>query len=419
MARTDKRDAEHGGAIILFALAIVVVFLVMGLTLDLGNAYTTRARLSKAVDAGALAGVRNAGSGEAAIEELSVKIAEANYQTSTGVDYQVEITTPSTDTTRVTLSASTEADVYFTKLFGQDAIEIDTVAEATRFPLDMSLVLDLSYSLQRNDAFDDMQEAASNFLSYFNDNVDQFGLVTYSTWGMEEMPIKKNFKSQGQSIINGLSAISDTNIEAGLELAKDQLDGAPEREQAYKVVVLFTDGRPTAFSDNFRMDWQNDGCGDQVPQWYDGIVATYISGSSYRGLFRSSDGRKIRYFYSNCNPKTTSNGSSYSSKKPKELPGGYSVNGYNIRAIGAEQAEGWANTIREAGYAVFAVGLGNPNAQYEGDVPDLEFLARVANQGGVVDPDQPRGELLFSPTPDELDQTFALLADRIITRLTR
>ncbi len=410
---------QRGGTIIFFSISVVVVFLVMGLALDLGNAYVTRARLSKAVDAGALAGARNASDTNDVIKELSLSVATANYQTSNGVDYQVQITTPSQDTKRVVLTGNTASNVYFAKLLGRSAIDVGTAAEATRFPLDMSLVLDLSYSLERNDAFDDLQEASSNFLGYFSDEIDQFGLVTYSTWAEEQMPAQKSFKATGQSIINGLSAISDTNIEAGLETAKLQLDNAPQREQAFKVVVLFTDGRPTAFSDEFELDEQDDGCGDGVPQTYDGVVAAYISGASFRGLFRTADGKKVSGFSGDCSPNFVDNGSSTVSPQPNQLPGGYSVNGYNIRSFGASQAEEWANVLREAGYTIFTIGLGNPDATNDGDKPDLEFLQRLANQSGVSDPSQPRGEMVFSPSPEELDQTFALLADRIITRLTR
>jgi hypothetical protein len=87
--------------------------------------------------------------------------------------------------------------------------------------------------------------------------------------------------------------------------------------------------------------------------------------------------------------------------------------------MGADQSEAWANTVRAAGYTIFTIGLGNPGATDPGDVPDLDFLRRIANEDGISDSDQPKGELLFAPSPEELSGAFATLADRIITRLTR
>lgn len=289
-------------------------------------------------------------------------------------------------------------------------------------------MLDLSASLKRNNAFDDMQAAARGFLQNFDDNIDQCGIVTYSTWGEERMPLRKNFTSTGVSIIDGLFAISDTNIQEGLRVAKAQFDAATPRETAIKVLELFTDGRPTALADNFWTDGATDTCaadttgaatgalrfsptgdsgtgllgsalgaapgstssgagvdsdGDGTPDCYAGVVACYISGNSYRGLFRQSTGQKVAEFRSNGTIRYVANGSTASSPKPNRLPDGSVVNGKNIRRLGVEYAEIWAN------------------------------------EDGVVNASQPQGAMLFAPTPADLEDTFTKLADRILTRLTR
>jgi hypothetical protein len=335
-------------------------------------------------------------------------------------------------------------------------------AQATRFPLDISLVLDLSGSLQRAGAFDDLQTASKNFLQNFDDNLDQFGLVTYSTWAEEKMALRKNFKSQATSIITGLSAISDTNIEEGIRMGKRQLDRAPVRDTALKVLVMFTDGRPTAYAHNVWLDNTTDKCSaapcaddvtgpgacwtnvcttssgtgscstssgsgvgkvdsdkDSIPDCYGSIVATYVTGSSYRGLFEIGTGSKITGFNSNLTPKLTTNGSSTASPSPKKLSDGTSVNGDNIRKLAATQAEEWARRARQAGYTIYTVGLGDPSATNELEKPDLDFLRRVANQRGVVSATEPQGEMWFAESAAALDATFAKLADRILTRLTQ
>jgi hypothetical protein len=402
--------------LLLFGFSLLSVLLVASLAVDMGAAYVTSSNLSKAADAGALAGARYTMMGEAAMRDVIQDVAEANFgvdaDASMNTSFDIDIWSPAVDTTRVRVAGSTDSPSFFARLFGVEEIPVQALAEATRYPLDMSLVLDLSASLDRADAFDDMQNAAKAFLDYFDDNIDRFGLVTYSTWAEQKMPVQKNFKAAGKTIVDGLSAISDTNIEEGLRLAKVQLDAAAPRTQALKMVVLFTDGRPTATRGNQRM---KDGTN---PLWYDGIVASYISGSSFRGLFHPTSGLKVRRFTGGV-PEFEPNSSTNASPVPKHLTNNAAVNGDNIRALGIVESEEWAAQLRAAGYTVFSIGLGNPNAQYEADTPDLEFLRRLANEDGMVNGDQPQGEMLFAPTPVELTDAFATLADRIITRLTR
>jgi Flp pilus assembly protein TadG len=401
----------------LLVSSIILLFLVAGIAVDIGTAYVRTMALSKAVDAGALAGARYTMHGEASMREIIAKVAASNFGTGDekdgyGANYRVTIHHPSADTTRVRVDGNTTSPALFSRIIGREDMAVRVSAEATRYPLDMSLVLDLSASLDRAEAFDDMQLAAQNFLAHFDDNVDQFGLVTYSTWAEAKMPVQKNFKALGQSIIGGLSAISDTNIEEGLRVSKQQLEAAFPRQQALKFVVLFTDGRATAFAENLEMPTGTN------PAWYNGIAVAYVSGTSYRGLFQIVDGRKVIGF-SGGQPTLAPNNSTTASPKPKSLPGGLAVNGTNIRLVAANQSEAQANAIRAAGYTIFSIGLGNPAATDPGDVPDLDFLRRIANENGIVSSSQPRGEMLFAPSAAELDHTFTLLADRIITRLTK
>jgi len=400
----------------MLAGGIIILFLIAGIAVDIGTAYVRTMSLSKAVDAGALAGAKYTMKGESEMRTIIGKVASANFgvdpDSDYGANYEVTIWSPATDTTRVRVLGQTASPAMFSKVVGQEDIPISVLAEATRYPLDMSLSLDLSASLDRNGAFDDMQVAARNFLDHFDDNIDQFGIVTYSTWAEQKLPVQKNFKSTGRSIIDGLRPISDTNIEEGLRVSKNQLDVAFPRQQALKIVVLFTDGRATAFAENLEMPTGHN------PAFYNGVWAAYISGTSYRGTFQSNDGQKIENWVGGV-PVLHLNSWSGSSTQPKKLPGNLTVNGTNVRSVAANQTEAQANTIRAAGYTIFSVGLGNPNATDPGDVPDQAFLRRLANEHGIVSASQPQGEMLFAPSPEELDQTFALLADRIITRLTR
>ncbi len=405
----EKREA--GSIITLFALSVVVIFFTLGLSIDLGSAYVAQARLSKSVDAGVLAGARNTARGDVKIQDIALKIARANMVIDQPVSYSVQISSPVIDTKRVTMRATTNSRTTFAVLMGKTSLDVSAEGEATRYPLDMSLTLDLSYSLQRNNAFDDMQRAATGFLNYFDDSVDQVGIATYSTWAEDKLPLQKYFQIPGTTIISGLSAISDTDIQEGLRVSKAQLDGAFKRTGALKIVVLFTDGRPTAYRDTFNFS-------DPACATYDGVAATYISGSSFRGMFKWQDGRKIVKFIPTCTTTTQGNLSGTASPVPTQVSTAGSAGNF-VRAQGIIKAEAQADLIRAAGYTIYAIGLGNPNATNAGDVPDLAFLGRVTNEGGHVNAAQPRGEVIFAPSPAQLDDAFAKLADRLLTRLTR
>ncbi len=406
-------DRESGVVVVFFAFALVCVLLAAGMVADLGMAYVTRGRLTKAVDAGALAGAKESSRSDSEIETIVRKVASANSTQIEDTAYEVDITTPATDTKRITINARTESPAMFTRLVGKESFDVAAGAEAMRYPLDTSFVLDLSYSLVRNNAFDDMQDASVAFLQHFDDAIDQFGLVTYSTWAEQRMPLRKGFKAPMSADIYARTAISDTNIEEGLRLAKLQLDTTVRRENAVRIVVLFTDGRPTAFGDTFTLP------SGTTPRTYNGIVASFISGSSARGLFRVSDGLKVIRF-SGGREVTASNGSSTASAAmPPRLPDGSTATGANIRRLGMTQSEEWANQIRAAGYTIYTIGLGSLTATDPGDLPDLDLLRRIANEGGIVSASQPAGAMLFAPSPDDLEAVFAKLADRILTRLTR
>jgi Flp pilus assembly protein TadG len=415
ISRRAWREArkQRGAVLVLFALALVALLLGSGLVVDLGSAYVSHANLSKAVDAGALAGARYAGVDEATLRKMIDNIALANYSRGAPIDYDISIQHPGIDTTKVNVVGTTRYDTMFARLAGIDSLAMRAEAEAIRYPLDMTLILDLSGSLQQNNVFDDMQRAATAFVDNFDENVDQIGLVSYSTWAAEDVKAQKYTKSAIKTEINGFSAISDTNIDEGLRLGKTNLDNAPARANAIKVAILFTDGRPTAFANTIQMP------STHIPKTYNGIVASYTTGGSYRGLFQINDGMKIIKFISGVPQLASNSSTTASTPTPANLPSGKSVTGANIRAEAITEAEYWANEMRASGYLIYTIGLGNPAASDPLLQPDLDFLRRVANEKGIVSSAQPKGELMFAPSAAELDAMFNKVADRILTRLTR
>jgi hypothetical protein len=51
--------------------------------------------------------------------------------------------------------------------------------------------------------------------------------------------------------------------------------------------------------------------------------------------------------------------------------------------------------------------------------PDLDYLRLLANEGGVADPNQPKGRMFFAPSAAELEEVFDLVTADLLARLAR
>ena len=90
-----------------------------------------------------------------------------------------------------------------------------------------------------------------------------------------------------------------------------------------------------------------------------------------------------------------------------------------IRERARTKAEEMAGLLRSQGNVIFVVGLGNPNANHPLKTPDMAHLARLANEGGRVDANQPRGRAYFAESGAKLEQVFRQLAQDLTVRLAR
>ena len=75
--RTQSR--QRGQVIVLLAFALPMMLLSLGLAVDLGFAFVTKAKLSKAVDAACLTAMRNLSQGQTTATTLALNSFSANY----------------------------------------------------------------------------------------------------------------------------------------------------------------------------------------------------------------------------------------------------------------------------------------------------------------------------------------------------
>ncbi len=393
--RPGCRLRNERGAVTLFvALSLVVTLGVVGIALDFGHAYLARTRISRAVDAGALAAARTLRQGQAAAEAEAEAVAYANRispdlgEIETNIVFGMNGRGENT----VEFTATQRLHTVFLHFLGLPDMVVSAVAEAAVPPLDVVLVLDTSGSLGQEDAWDDLQDAATIFLEYFSDQVDKMALVTFQIVASNRIDLRHGFKVPVRDTIRNLTSVGDTNIQEGLRLAREQIASGATRPRAAKVVVFFTDGRATAVRENFG--------------GYDRLAAVPVRGSGWRGYFD--------------NPASISSASLATPDGCNGSSSCFGISGNSLRAMAADKGLEQAALLRREGAMVYTIGLGNTSYS-SGDLrhPDLQYLREVANEDGVVSSEEPQGRMYFAPSAAQLESVFREVANDLIVRLAR
>lgn len=383
---------ERGAVLALVAVVMVGLLGMVGLALDSARAYIARAQLSRAVDAAALAGAASLRLGQGTADQRVRSLAAANGVTSPDATLDVVFGQNDEGESTVTVTAGRTVPTTFMRVLGRNSVDVSSTAQATVPPLDIVLVLDTSGSLSQQGAWDDLQDAAKNFVDNFDDSIDQMGLVSFQIVGANRVMLDQPFKTTVRTTIDALTSAGDTNMGEGLRYAGEQLQGPSVRDRSLRVVVFFTDGRPTAFREPLGGE--------------DRVMAVYTTTNPIRGYFDNPD---------LLNPNLLANPPngcinqpscfSYSEKKARD----------RARYWGLQRAE----EIRSQGIYIFSIGLGNPKAKDKLERPDDAYLRAIANEDGKTNGSQPRGSYYFAPTAAELDGVFDAVAQDILVRLTQ
>ncbi len=257
---------ERGQIIPMFAVFMVVMILFLGIAIDLGYAYVTKANLSKALDAAALKGMLNYSSVDNATK-VAQSVFAANYQSS-GRDSSTPVlqacagpgtncvyfTTDAKGHQQINVSATTTINTFFARIVPSlQTLTVSDTAQSTRANAFMTLVLDRSGSMQSNDGYQALPIAVQTFLSYFSDTLDQAALVSFASDATldqtMEHPFTKDINNIVQGQFNGQGYNGATYALGGLLLAQTQENTNPPLN-ALKVVVFFTDGIANTIEDN-------------------------------------------------------------------------------------------------------------------------------------------------------------------------
>lgn len=384
---------ESGATIVLVTIGMVAFLSAVALGVDPARAMITKQNLSRAVDAAALAGAKALRLGQGVAQQRALALAAANnvVEGQNGMSITVSFGINADGEQTVAVSATQTMPTTLMAILGPASIDVATQAVAAVPPVDMVLVLDQSGSLGSMNAFDDLQNAAKSFVANFDDNLDQVGLVSFNIRAAERFMIAQPFVSGIQTEIDAMNSVGYTNTGEGLRLAGLQMQSPVVRQRSAKVVVFFTDGRPTASRDIFSgsdrimaVPW---GASNNVSGYWDNPPSLPLD--SYVGP--DGCGGVPLCFGIWTEPL--------------------------VRAKTLQDGIDEADVLRAAGVLVYTIALGNPNAGDPLQTPDLVYLQLLANENGVADPSQPEGKSYFAPTAAELQAVFDQVASDLLARL--
>ncbi|MBV9083187.1 MAG: VWA domain-containing protein [Acidobacteriaceae bacterium] len=307
--RPTPRRAERGASLVLFLYScFFVLFPFMSFGFDWSILYWTKARLSSAIDAAALAAARSltvdqtgaSQTGAAAV--VAQKYLNANFPpglmgitvnfdgTNANNFQVVDDSTYKTHT--VIMKASATVPLFFARMIGKSTGVVASAGQATRRDLNLMLVLDRTGSIQQAGACPTMKAAAASFVSMFADGRDTVGLVTFMASANLDYPMTKSFKSSSPSLNDQLATLvcaNNTGSAEAFSLAYQQMLQL-NQPGALNVIVFFTDGHPNTTTAYLPI-WPTDGshpCAgpyDGQNSFNENVIRGIMIGTSGGGIY--------------------------------------------------------------------------------------------------------------------------------------
>ncbi len=401
-----NRRRQRGQILPTFAVLLPVLIIFAGLGIDIGLAYVTRATLSKAVDAACLAGMRNLNKGTSEATTIAQSAFNLNYgshsRDASPPVLNVNFSSDSNGDPVIAANATANINTFFMRALPQyKTLQVNATAQATRPKLAMSLVLDRSGSMQLNGGWSALPPAVQTFIEFFDDNLDQVGMITFSSIPTVEVPIQTYFTSPIITATNKMTKSyfsGATFSQGGLADGQTQINSVPTTPNMVKVAVFFTDGWANTNQDTLACPAPTllnyGGCSPPEAQvgWCNGTVS-FINPNT--GGVLSSGACKATQFPS------------------QQTHGMLPINMTNVSSDALYRSIQVANQMRAQGIVIYSIGMGDKISQ--------TFLQQIANDPNspTFDPNQPVGEAVFAPTASELQTAFQTIASKILLRLTQ
>ena len=431
MPNSARTRRDCGQVLVLFVLLMVVLILFVGLGIDLGFSYITRAELSKSVDAAALMGAKSLSQGRDAAEAVAYSTFDLNYGVSSrdaeAPHVDVQPFTDANNNEVVHVTATVNINTFFIRVLPHwSTLAVAADAEATRANVIMTLVLDTSGSMDPSrgpggtgtgsGGGQYLPGAVTTFINNFDDTHDQAAVVSFATipkniffGGSPARPQPTQpFRNAIVTDVNAFTWDGYTFSQGGLANALVIENNAtiPVNESVVKVVVFCTDGLANIIQGTF----------DCPP-------STILN---FGGKDSCDGGPGVNFCDSITGKLLCSN--VVDGAVPPCCPG--ATNGFFSAATGIMEpfactdvtaearfrAVQVARQMRDAGIIVYSIGVGTGI--------DLNFLQQVANDPALAGtlgyrPTQRDGQAVVANDVSQLGIVFQQIADKILFRLTK
>lgn len=401
MSLRKKLGNGRGQILLMLAIALPVVLMFTGLAIDLGGAYITKTTLSKAVDAAALAAMRNYSQGQTQAQAIAQSAFNVNYQSAFGASanppvVNINIGTDANNNTIVNVSATATINTFFMGIAGYQTLTISSSAQATRPKLIMSLVLDKSGSMNLNGGAQALAPAVDSFLPNFDNTNDEVAMVSFSTLATVNVPIQTEFTNPITTAVNAMTFGGATFSQSGMSNGQTQIDSVPVStgEDVVKVAIFFTDGWANTIEDSLN-------CPPATTLLFGGCAppeeaAGWCSGF---GFFDPTTGNSL---------------SCGATQFPSQSAGGnVALTNDNIATDAMYRTVLVAQAMQAEGIVIYSIGLGDKISE--------TFLQQVANDPAspTFNANLPIGEAVFAPTASQLTSVFQTIAAQISLRLSQ
>lgn len=431
--RATRTRGQRGQITIIAGLLMIGLAGVVGLGVDAGMAYITKARLNAAVDSAAVAAARAVTNGTTQAEQAASARQAANdfFNANYPAGYlrgTPALATPSVqfDQGKVTISVSATSTMPLTlmKILGFNNIAVAATSTSIRKDLDMVFVIDSSGSM--SPVWSTVRSNANSFLNQFSPSTDRVGLAHFSSGGVTDIAIRTSQRGFDrpamQTKITNMDNDGNTNYAEGLWQARNQLNSIPQLSRSsLRVVVFFSDGRPNTLAATYPLNGNKTCAG--------GITAT--SESSDATGYYAFDKQDSR-LNGNCDGGDELNGNEVPTKMPTyynahdandteflivgSKPGTVTsaTNGNNLSKNVYRAATNvplaMASAMRDAGIYIFTLGL-DGNGGF-----DEDLLRNMANSTDAkqYNNKQPSGIYCYAATVNDLRPCFAKLASEIL-----
>ena len=396
------KSKRNGQVFVMFAIVLPILLTFAGLGIDYAFAYVTRATLSRAIDAAALAGMRNINQGPTQAKAIALGAFNVNYGVGLGRDssppvLNIVFSTDSGNNTVVNVNATVAINTFFLRVIGYNTLNVSSSSQVTRPAVIMSLILDKSGSMNLNGGARALPPAVANFLTYFDNATDQVAMVSFSSVASIDVTMRTNFLTPITTQVNSLPFGGATFSQAGLLDGQAQINGVALKpgQNVVKVAVFFTDGWANTDQDKLN-------CPPSSLLNFGGCSPPEAALGWCRGVsFMDPTSGSTTYCGATVFPAQSAGGAMES------------LTLANISNDAMYRAIQVATSMRAQSVVVYSIGLGNTISQ--------SFLQQVANDpaSSSFDPNQPIGQAVFAPTAADLQGVFQTIASQILLRITQ